>query len=367
MSHLVSLDLIKHRLAQQVDSLVPRLFPNARMDGPHWRLGSIAGEPGQSLAVNRHGKFQGCWRDFAAGTHGTMLDLVAEALCGGDISAAIPRARELAGLGQIDPEEAKRREREAAIQRARAERAAAERAEKIGASTHRIFMYEAEPLPGSPSERYLMGRGIRLAEIGGAPRALRHHPGLRHPATGQLHPCMVALVMGLDGEPRGIHRTFLEQHADGRVTKLLCVGKDAKLSLGPISGGHIPLWRGRSGKPSGHMPAGEWIVLTEGIEDALSVAYECPDLRIWAGVSLSNMGGMELPDACGGVWWHRHRDGEAATASALRQQERLRTRSGRPVSDIWAPAPYKDFNEARQAADLIRFARMGEPGREGAA
>lgn len=361
MSHLVSLDMIKHRLAKRVDELVPMLYPAAMRDGPHWRIGSLSGERGQSLAINRTGRFQGLWTDFASGERGSMLDLVAAQLTGGDIGEAIRRARELTNLGTVTPEEARRAERRALQAQAQAAREEAERADRLHASAKHIFYAECQPLPGSPAERYLNGRAIRLAEMGGAPHALRFHPGLLHPETQRPHPALLALVMGVNGEVKGLHRTFLQVHADGGVTKLGGVN-NAKLSLGPIKGGHIPIWRGASGQPQGKMPEGEAILLTEGIEDALSAAYECPHMRIWAGISLSNMGGVELPRACGGVFWHRHRDGPEATAAADRQMARLRHLSGLPIEPIWAPGGHKDFNDARKAADLVRFASSGAPG-----
>jgi hypothetical protein len=360
---LVSLDMVKHRLAQRVDSLVPQLFPNARRDGPHWRMGSLSGEPGQSLAINRSGNFMGLWQDFSSGERGSMLDLVAHGLCGGDIGQAIVRAREITGLGQLSPAEMRTAERRAEQARQDAAREEAERDEKVFAGTKRIFHHECQPVAGTAAERYLSGRGIHLSAMERIPSALRFHPGLMHPKTKALHPCLVALVMGLDGEPKGLHRTFLSLRADGSVGKLTGLDEDgealnAKLSWGKIKGGHIPLWRGASDLPMGRMPAGEWIVLTEGIEDALSAAYEVPDRRVWAGVSLSNMGGIELPEACGGVYWHRHRDGPDATAAALRAIERLRN-TGVAVREIWAPGTHKDFNEARQAAEARRYAGAG--------
>jgi hypothetical protein len=356
---LVSLDMVKHQLARQVDSLVPMLFPAARRDGPHWRMGSLNGEAGQSLVINRSGSHQGQWRDFsrdanAADGRGSMLDLVAHALCGGDIGRAIARARELTGMGTLSPAEMKAAERKAAQARAQAERDEAARDEKVYGGCRRIFHFEGEHLPGTPSERYLAGRGIFLADMDSIPSMLRHHPGLMHPDTQKLHPAMVALVRGIDGEPRGIHRTFLDVRSDGSVGKLKGVKEnglpiDAKLSYGRIKGGHIPLWRGKSGLPTRDMPQGEWICITEGIEDALSVAYEAPHLRIWCGVSLSNMGGIELPPACGGVYWHRHRDGPDATAAADRAVQRLRN-AGVEVEEIYASGTFKDFNEVRQDA-----------------
>ncbi len=360
MSHLVSLDMIKHRLAARVDDLVPMLYPAAMRDGPHWRIGSLGGERGQSLAINRTGRYQGLWTDFASGERGSMLDLVAAQLTGGDIGAAITRARELTGSGSLTPDEVRRAERKALQAQAAAARAEAERADRLHDSAIKIFGQEARPLPGSPAERYLNGRGIRLSEMGRTPSALKFHPGMMHPETKAHHPALVALVMAADGSVKGLHRTFLEVRPDGSVGKLGGVS-NAKLSLGPIKGGHIPIWRGASGVPHGRMTAPEPILLTEGIEDALSAAYECAHLRIWAGISLSNMGGIGLPKLCSGVIWHRHRDGPDATAAAERQVQRLANLSKLPIVPIWAPGGHKDFNEARKAADLIRFAASGAP------
>lgn len=45
------------------DRLVPQWLPNGRRDGPEWRVGSVRGEPGRSLAVNL---MTGIWADFSS-------------------------------------------------------------------------------------------------------------------------------------------------------------------------------------------------------------------------------------------------------------------------------------------------------------
>ncbi|WP_235776262.1 bifunctional DNA primase/helicase [Rickettsiella massiliensis] len=64
-------------LAQQVESIAAYLLPNGKREGSEWRVGSINGEPGKSLAVHLGGNKAGIWCDFAEGTQtgGDLLDL----------------------------------------------------------------------------------------------------------------------------------------------------------------------------------------------------------------------------------------------------------------------------------------------------
>ena len=52
-------------LAERVDAVVPELLPAARRHGRLWRAGSVWGEKGQSLAIERRGPRRGRWRDYA--------------------------------------------------------------------------------------------------------------------------------------------------------------------------------------------------------------------------------------------------------------------------------------------------------------
>jgi hypothetical protein len=367
MSGPVSLDAIKRDLAAQVDGLVPQLYPNARRAGGYWQIGSLAGEPGASLYIHRSGGRAGQWRDAASGESGSMLDLVAAAMFDGSFREALKWAHHR--MGVLTPSELRQRERDA--ERAKARQADEDEARRVTAqkAIRRRFFVEARAIGGTPAETYLAGRGIHLRELGKMPGALRFHPGLLCPEHGGEHgilrPCLLALVLRGDGSPTALHRTFLHVHPDGRVTKASADPdlpmSNPKLSLGPVDGGFIPLWRGRSGKALKEAEASEWVILTEGIEDALSAAYELPGERIWAGISLANMGGLDFPPHLSRFWWHRHRDGEAATKQAVASIARL-TGRGATVREIWAPEPFKDFNEARQAADRARLA-MPQQGR----
>lgn len=51
------------------------LLPNGRLAGSNWKVGSIAGESGDSLAIQVTGPRAGIWSDFAGGQKGDVLDL----------------------------------------------------------------------------------------------------------------------------------------------------------------------------------------------------------------------------------------------------------------------------------------------------
>ncbi len=67
---------IVNRLTSNIGALCERLLPNGHRDGPEWRCGSAAGEPGKSMAVRLTGARSGIWCDFADGSKGDPLDLI---------------------------------------------------------------------------------------------------------------------------------------------------------------------------------------------------------------------------------------------------------------------------------------------------
>lgn len=94
---------IARLLDERIEALVAQLLPQGRRVGGELRVGSIAGEEGQSMIVHLAGRRRGRWRDFAAGIGGDALDLVAAALHAGDKRAAINWARGWLGIDRADP------------------------------------------------------------------------------------------------------------------------------------------------------------------------------------------------------------------------------------------------------------------------
>jgi hypothetical protein len=62
-------------LAIEAESVAKMLLPNGRRIGSTWRVGSLAGERGQSLVIQLTGIHAGKWKDFARNQHGDLVDL----------------------------------------------------------------------------------------------------------------------------------------------------------------------------------------------------------------------------------------------------------------------------------------------------
>jgi hypothetical protein len=67
---------ISRLLATRIESLVLDLLPAGKRDGHEWRVGSIGGEPGNSLGIHLTGAKAGVWADFSSDHRGDALDLV---------------------------------------------------------------------------------------------------------------------------------------------------------------------------------------------------------------------------------------------------------------------------------------------------
>lgn len=67
---------LSQRLAQNAETVARHLLPNGKRFGKEWCVGSIHGEPGDSLKVRIEGDDAGVWCDFASGTDkGDLLQL----------------------------------------------------------------------------------------------------------------------------------------------------------------------------------------------------------------------------------------------------------------------------------------------------
>lgn len=349
MAELMSIDMLNEQLRGRIDSLVPALYPNAKLVAGIWRIGSVRGEAGTSLGIWSTGHKQGEWADYASREGGDPVGLVHAALGSGDWKRTFNWIRDWLGLGRgFSPEELRRREAEAdASKRKRAADEREDRARKQ-ASAMRHYL-TGVPIPGTPAERYLIGRNIHLSRLGKAPGALKYHAAMRCPETGRDRPCLLALMQRIDEPQVTIHRTFLLQHEDGRVTKADVESggdmNEAKVAYSAYSGAWIPCWRGASGQPIRKMPLGEWICVTEGIEDALTIAMARPDMRVVAALSLSNIGALALPERAGGLFLCADNDSnEDAKRGFARAKARLLDR-GFKVVEFRPPAQFKDFNE----------------------
>lgn len=329
-------------LDQHAEALARDFFPAGRRVGAEWRVGSLAGEPGQSLAIRLSGMKRGVWCDFAAGQGGDMLELVAQLRYGGDKSAALRWARSYLGLtdaaapaGQAPP--------------APPPRVPASEVSRSFSGKARALWLGAQPLPNTPAAAYLASRGLSLAALGQVPHALRFRPDAWCTERQQPAPAMLAAITR-GGPIIGCHRTFLAPGPAGRWGKAAIAAP--KKVLGEVGGGFIPLWRGRSGRPMRAAPEDDTLAITEGVEDALTVALHMPEWRVIAAVSLGNIANLVLPERLTDLvlCWDRDGDNQAAAQAREQAVQRL-LRQGRRVREIRPPEGYKDFN-AWHLADL---------------
>ncbi len=182
----------------------------------------------------------------------------------------------------------------------------------------------AEPPQGTVVEAYLAHRQCRLEPVIVAD-VIRFHPSLRHP-SGDAFPAMVALVQGIDGEPRGIHRTFLARDGRGKAPV-----KPEKMMLGPCGGGAVRL------SPA----ASSSLLVGEGIETCLS-AMQATGRPTWAALSTSGLRSLDLPPEVRDVVVLADGDDpgeQAARDAAIRwHRQGRRVRIGRPPRGF-------DFND----------------------
>jgi hypothetical protein len=349
---------LARELGARMHSLAPELLPRGKRNHVWWRVGSLAGEEGQSLAVNLGGLKRGRWYDYASGEHGDALDLVAQIACHGDLVAAMDWARQWLGRPECPRE---RPAPTAGSGRAMAEDQLVRHRKRVMA-----IWLASNPLErGDFVWRYLADRGIDLGRLPRLPAALRCHPGLWNWESRRAWPAMVALIGDAEGRNCAVHRTWLAER-NLAFEDQPKVGKaplqDPKLSLGAFRGGYIRLWRGNGG-PWNSLKPGEALLLAEGIEDLLSYVQFEPQWRAACAVSLSFMMAIALPPEFTEIRILSQRDpritadGKGVQLSpARRLLRKVITRfeaEGRTVY-YWAPPVYvKDCNEYVQHELMI--------------
>lgn len=177
----------------------------------------------------------------------------------------------------------------------------------------------AEQISGTLAETYLRWRHLHLR----LPECLRF-AALRYGKSGPEHPVMVAQIVASDGSFMGIQRTYLAPDGKGKAS----VPKP-KLSLGKVSGGAVRL-----------APVSASLIVTEGIEDALTLQQEL-GLATWAAAGSTMLPNMRFPAevasvAVGG-------DADDAGRSAARKAATAFANRGLHASTFF-PTVGKDFN-----------------------
>jgi hypothetical protein len=94
-----------------------------------------------------------------------------------------------------------------------------------------------------------------------------------------------------------------------------------------------------------HMPEGEWVYITEGIEDALVVRQVRPAFRIVCAGSLVNMGAILLPEQAKTIVIVCDRDPSERAQDQLERAIGRHQARGIKVRLVFPGEGYKDYNE----------------------
>jgi hypothetical protein len=187
----------------------------------------------------------------------------------------------------------------------------------------------ASEIDGTLADTYLRKRGIDTTSLKGQlSDSLRFHPSVYHPFFQEVYPCLIAKVTDKDGEFMAIHRIFLTLEGD-KIPKDKDGKSQAKLSLGSVKGGAVYL-----------TPLREKIIVTEGIEDALTLVQCCPGYGVLA--FLGGNTSFDLPESIKEITIAADND-ESGQKLACRIRRRLQG-EGKAVGIAYPPVE-KDFNE----------------------
>lgn len=307
-----------------------------------------------SFVIWTGGDAIGGWKDYATDEQGDVFDLIRYLKRLKAWIDAYWWALEFLGLergtvrsasqAQIDNERAAR-ERKAAEARAGAE------ADKKAGAALKMWLGCPKDIRGTLAWTYLtQARGLPMERFERGPGALRFHPALEHVdrESGEVTewPALVsAMSRWADGKVRGVHRTYLAPDGLGKAPVAT-----AKKMVGVARGCAIRVSKGGSDlSPEKAAAAGErkTLIVTEGIEDALTAALARPGDRVWAAGSLSLMGTLGWPDCAGAVVLVADNDWDTPQAVAAFDKVSARwaaMAAGRPLKVVRAQAG-KDLND----------------------
>ncbi|MDO5631638.1 MAG: DUF927 domain-containing protein [Paracoccus sp. (in: a-proteobacteria)] len=254
--------------------------------GKNWRWGKKG-----SLSVNVE---KGVFTDHETGDTGGAYDLIRRetGLTGAAVVDWLRRECPGADVPEITRAEQDARRKKQAKERRDRDKWAADKAAEIWRGVR--------PAAGTLAETYLAGRDLSAA----GQAFIRCAPDCWHGGLKQKIPAMIGGVTVWPGdEVRAVHRTFLA--ADGG--KLTAEGHDAKMMLGPVSGGAVRL--------SGAGDTGGPLILCEGIETGLSLAAAGVG-PVWAALSAGGIKAVVLPPPARGADSPCAADGRAIAVGA---------------------------------------------------
>ncbi|MCF6216827.1 MAG: toprim domain-containing protein [Emcibacter sp.] len=308
---------IKAMLEQHWETLIKEIFPLAQRHGGYYCVGSLDGEAGSSLVLWT-GQRAGAWKDYNGSAQGDAFNLIQE-VYGLDFPASIEWATGFLGMSG-GPENFEVKRKEAAKASKKRNETATAQNEENRVKAEKIWLHGNKFIKGSPADAYLQGRGIDLRRMKKQPGALRYHPECWHHQSRSAHPAMVLAVTD-PSKPvgqrfRAVHKTYLKKDDRKGWLRIGSSEIKGKLVKGLYVGASIPIWRGTSGKTLVDMPKGEPVYITEGPEDAFTLALVNPNARVLCAVSLANLANVWLPPQVGDVVLLKDNDWDNPKAEA---------------------------------------------------
>lgn len=364
-------------LRDHAEALGRMLFPHAVLAGGFLCIGSLQGEPGDSLKIQTRGPKRGTWADYATSDSdprgkGDMLKLLQLTIGGGDFKRGIAEAKRFLNLDSMDPGALERLQEKAKKARVRQERSKASEDERKRRNAEGLWQAAAKLTPSSPPALYLAGRGIDFAMLGHLPGAIRFYAGLNHAETGKTLPAMVTKATLLEGRHAATHVTFLHYEAgkgwvklppieqiDAATGEVKRVDASKKIFSPLYWGAHISLWKGGQQCKLADVRPGTRVFVSEGIEDGLSYAMADPEARVIAAMTLGNIGQLALPPQAGDLTLLAQNDSKPEPIAALedavlKQQRQARlhdAQAPRTVRLKYPPPGIKDWNDWLRAGE----------------
>lgn len=346
--------IVKERLRADVIGVCRDLGLEGRPRGGVWQTKNPrrADRHGGSFTVWLKGASPGAWKDFATDDKGDVLDLVAF-LRGTDRKGALAWAMDRYGIKAMDAAEAARLEEAWLAIRRRQEREEREQRLKRRKRAHLMFA-KADPHVSATVARYLASRGLKLP-----PQMERRWCRSferfewwmgRNRDTGEVGPEFPAMIWGFvdhEGKQQACHLTYLAEDGTGKAPvekpKLIWpehLGLVIRVAKGET--GLSPEEAAKQGKPGP-------VVITEGLEDALTIANAAPELRVWCAGSLAGYGAVH-DHACVSAWIvARDNDWGKPQAAALFERAIERLKGFRKPVTVIASGEGKDFNDQWRA------------------
>lgn len=328
------------RLAELALPFCRDWLPEGRHSGAYWHCADTGGGQGRSLAVRLSGARAGRWIDYAEGTHGDLIDIIAEQR-GIGLSDAMRDAREWLGWPTRP-----------IVCRAPVETRGETTASPKDRAARKLWD-RARPIHGTVVDRYLRARRVSVKTV------CRTNVStlLRFVAEAVLRkdgkvvcycPTMLAAIRDGRGAFLGVHRTYLSPSA------ALARTEAPRRALGRMRTGAV--WAESASGGVSH--GADILVVGEGLETVLSVRTALPHLPVAAALSATNLRSFVPPVGLRTLWIAQDHDGPGEAAARF-----LQARLASEVPDLRVERlvpPRGDFNDMLRIAGPRRLARWLE-------